>query len=85
MIDPTRFAAKWGLWNRQTPPPRRKGGGGQKPAPRALNRHGRRFTGLVLDSRAGQAITTNDALDLLAVRVDDLEELELLTRRRRGG
>lgn len=85
LIDATRFAAKWGLWSRQTPPARKKGGGGLRPAPKALNRNGRRFTGLVLDARGDHVITTNDALDYLSVRLKDLEELEVLAGRRRGG
>ena len=85
LIDGTRFAAKWGLWNRQGRPAKKKGGGGLRPAPKALNRHGRRFTGLVLDARGDNVITTNDALDYLAVRLKDLEELEVLAGRRRSG
>jgi hypothetical protein len=43
---------------------------------------GARFTGLVLAANSERVLTTNEALDYLGIRLDDLEGVEAELRRR---
>ncbi len=81
LITTQRFAAKWAAWAHQSPPPKSKGGSRQPPGKRVLNQKGLSFTGLVLDARGERLITTNEALDYLAIP----SMTSTMSRPRRGG
>jgi Zn-dependent peptidase ImmA (M78 family) len=82
VISKGRFAAKWPLWSSQKPKKKAKQKGGPTTPIRVLAARGMRFTGLVLAANNERTLTTNEALDYLGIRLDDLEAVEHELRRR---